>query len=502
MRLKARITSILAGRPVAILDREIAEKLQVQEDSRIKIGKIEKKKKKWITAIVDIAKISRRKEIFLTRDVIKLLKIKEGEMVEVYPELHPHSIIYINKKMQGKKLTFTEIYSIISDIVKGRLREGEIAYFVSAVYYKGLDMEEIKNLTKAMIQTGNVLKHNTAYVLDLHSCGGVAGNRTSPIVVSIIASAIDLLKLDAVISKTASRAITSASGTADAMECVAKVIFTPEEIKKILQKTKGCLVWNSALGLSPADDKIVKVESMVSIDPEGQLLASVISKKVADGATHLLIEIPYGNSSKFDLKKAINLKKKFLELSSEFGLKTKVVLLRGDQPVGRGIGPVLEMLDVLAVLKNEKTKPVDLEERSLILASELLSLTGKIKKKDAMKLCKSILYSGRAYEKFKEIVLAQGGDKNFEKNLKLAKFKTEIRAKKAGKIKLIDNKKISLIARVAGCPGDKSAGIYLKKKKGEKVNVGDPLFIIYSEFKEKLNHAKKIAEQVEPFLIE
>ncbi|MEM2017871.1 MAG: thymidine phosphorylase [Candidatus Pacearchaeota archaeon] len=503
MKLKVKVLNLSAGRPIAILHKDTAEQLQVQEDSRIKLRKFHKKsKKKWITAVVNIAvAILKRDEVALTQDIVKALKLKNGDFVEILAELRPHSILSIYKKMHGKKLNFTEIYSIISDISKGRLTESEIAYFVSAVYYKGLDFEETLNLTKAMVKTGNVLKHPYKYVLDLHSCGGVAGNRTSPIVVSLIASAIDYLKLDAAIPKTASRAITSAAGTADVMETVAKVVFTVDQLKKIIEKTRACLVWNSALELSPADDKIVKIESLVSIDAEPQLLASVISKKIADGATHVLIEIPYGESSKFNFKEAVNLKRKFLKLASKFGLKMRVVLTKGNEPIGRGIGPVLEMLDVLAVLKNEKGKPIDLENKSLMLASELLSLIG-INKKEALSLCKLLLYSGRAYQKFKEIVIAQGGKINFEDNLQVGKYKTDIKSEKAGEVKGIDNKKIALIAKMAGCPGDKGAGIYLHKKIHDKVKENETLFTIYSESIEKLNHAKRIAKQIKPFKIE
>ncbi|MCS7134700.1 MAG: thymidine phosphorylase [Candidatus Pacearchaeota archaeon] len=501
MKLKAKPLKLFAGRSIAILHKETAEKLQLHEDSRIRIKKIGEKR--WVTAVIDIAEeMVKKDEIALSNDITKIIKIKRKDWVEVAVELRPYSINYINKKMQGKRLNFTEIYSIISDIAKDRLKEGEIAYFISALYFRGCDMKEIYDLTRAMINTGAVLKHKEKYVLDLHSCGGVAGNRTSPIVVSLVASAIQHLGIDAIMPKTSSRAITSAAGTADVMECVAKIVFSTAELRKILDKTKACLVWNSALNLSPADDKILKVESLLPIDTEPKLLASVISKKVADGATHLLVEIPYGNSSKFKLAEAIRLKKKFLKLTSKFGIKTKTILTDGSQPVGRGVGPVLEMLDVISVLKNKKEKLSDLENRSLLFASELLALTKEISKKDALDLCKFLLYSGRAYKKFREIVLAQGGKTNFEEKLRTGKFRKEIKAKKEGTIKAIDNKKVSLIARIAGCPGDKGAGIWLHKKRGDSVQANDVLFTIFSESKEKLDYAYRIAQQSNPFEIE
>jgi len=504
MKLKVKQLKLSVGKPVAILHTNTAERLQVQEDNRIKLRKYYKEgsKRKWITAVVDVAfSILKENEIALTQDVIKALGIKQGSYVELMTEVHPTSINYVIKKMNGGKLNYTEIYSIISDISKGRLTKAEIAYFTSGCYYSGLDFNEMVNLTKAMVKTGAILKHKNKFVLDLHCAGGVAGNRTSPIVVSLVGSAIEYLKLDAVLPKTASRAITSAAGTSDVMETVSRVEFTVPEIYRILKKTKACLVWNSALKLSPADDRIVKVETLVSLDAEAQIISSILSKKIADGATHVLMDIPYGYGAKFDVTGAIAIKKKFLKMASKFGLKMKVILTEGNKPIGRGIGPVLEMLDVLSVLKHQKNRPRDLEKKSIMLSAELLSLTKNISKSKAISICKLLLYSGRAYKKFKQIVIAQGGKFNFEDLLKKAKFKLKIKTKKTGKVKAINNKKIALVAKIAGCPGDKGSGVYLCKHIGDKVLVGDTLFTIYSESKEKLKYAEKIAKQAFPFII-
>ncbi|UCD21193.1 MAG: thymidine phosphorylase [archaeon] len=504
MKLRAKPLNLAAEKPIAVLHKSVAERLRVSEDSRIKIRKYYKdnKKRKWVTAVVDVAvEILNVGDIALTQDVFKELGLRKGDFVDVSAEIHPFSVSHISKKMRGQRLNFTEMYSIISDISQGRLTESEIAFFVSAVYYNGLSFEEMVFLTKAMVKTGGILKHKEKFALDLHSCGGVAGNRTSPIVISIVAAAIDYLKLNAVFPKTASRAITSAAGTADVMETVSRVEFLTSEIRKILKKTKACLVWNSALKLSPADDKIVKIETLLSLDAEPQLISSVMSKKIADGATHVIIDIPYGPSSKFSFKDAIRIKNRFLQMADRFKIKTKPILTDGREPIGNKIGPIPEMIDVLRVLKNEKKRAKDLETKSLMISAELLALTGKMGYRDALSICKLLLYSGRAYKKFRQIVLAQGGKVNFEQTLEVAKYSVSIKSPKNGVVTSIMNKKIALVAKMAGCPGDKSAGLTLYKKKGDKVIQGDILFTIYSESKDKLKYAEKIAKQVKPYEI-
>jgi len=505
MKLRVKPLNIIADRPIAVLHKDMAEQLQVQQGSRLKIRRFyrdEGKKNGWTDAIIDIATaILKRNEIALTHDIVKKLDLKENEFVEIIVQLRPHSIHYITKKLHGDRLNFTEMYSVISDIAKGALTEAEIAYFISAVSFHGLDFDEMTSLTKAMIKTGNVLKNSYKYVLDLHSPGGVAGNRTSPIVVALVASAIDHLKLDAVVVKTASRAITSAAGTTDVMETVCRVEFSSQEIKNILKKTRACLVWNSALKLAPADDRIVKIESLVSLDANPQMISSVMSKKIADGATHVLIDIPCGKSAKFSFKEGYKIKRGFLKMGRKFNLKMDAIITNGSQPIGRGIGPVLEMLDILSVLKNYKNRPLDLEEKALMLASKILALTHEISEKEALSMCKVLLYSGRAYEKFRDIILAQGGKPNFEDNLKVARFHWDVNSKKRGKIIAIDNKKIALIAKMAGSPGDKGAGISLHKKVGEKIYAEETLFTIYSENHDKLEYAEKIAHKMEPIEI-
>ncbi|RLG11072.1 thymidine phosphorylase, partial [Candidatus Pacearchaeota archaeon] len=286
--------------------------------------------------------------------------------------------------------------------------------------------------------------------------------------------------------KTSSRAITSAAGTADVIETIAKVDFSIKELNKIIKKTNACMVWGGSLGMVPADSKIIQVERMLKIDPESQLLASIMSKKLAMGSNYILIDIPYGNSAKVSKQKARSLGEKFEKLGKYFKKKIKIVFTDGSQPIGNGIGPALELSDVIKVLDPRKKGPKDLEEKAIFLSSKIFEMTGKAKNKKAIEMAKKILYSGKAFEKFKQIIKAQKGSLQ---EIIPSKIKKHVFAKKSGKIFEIDNKKINSLARVAGCPGDKFTGIYLYVHKNDKVKKGDKLLTIYSESKSRLNEA-------------
>jgi AMP phosphorylase len=504
MLLKVKKLYLIAGRPIAILHQDTAKWLNMHVGERVRICKYGKARKS-IFAPIDITggnTILNTDEIALSQEIIKELGIEKREVVDVNPGMKPLSVEYIKKKLNGEPLNFTEIFTIISDIVNNKLTEIEIAYFVSAVYTHDLSFKETVNLTKAMIKTGNKLTTDKEMVIDKHSPGGVEGNRTTPIVVSIIGSAIDKFRLNAIMPNSSSRAITSAAGTADVMETVCEVEFPIGGLKKIVEKVNSCLIWGGSLGLAPADDKLIQVERLLSLDPRGQLIASILSKKLAAGVNRLLLDISYGPGSKFPtVHDAKSLKKRFEHLAGLFGIKTVIVLTRGDQPVGQGVGSVLEMKDILSVLRQEKSRPIDLENRSIFLAAQLLALVLKIKPSRAEKIVKGILLSGEAFTKFKEIVEAQGGSPSKFDELSIGKYTAKVFADKSGIVTEISNKKLSRTARFAGSPIDKGAGLILHKHLHEHVNKKEALFTIYAETKEKLSSAKKIAELAKPVVI-
>jgi putative thymidine phosphorylase len=336
------------------------------------------------------------------------------------------------------------------------------------------------------------LKLKNKKIADKHSIGGIAG-RTTPIIVSICAVA------GLIIPKTSSRAITTPAGTADAMETIAEVDFTMDEIKRIVRKTNACIVWGGGLSMVPADEKIISIEKMLNIDPQSQLLASIMSKKLSVGSKYIVIHIPYGKTAKVNKTKALLLKKKFEYLAKYFKIKLKCILIENKGPIGNGIGPALEMADVIKVLRRENPC-YKLEEISLKLSAELLELSGKAKKGKGIELARQILDSGKAFEKFREIVKAQKGNLDHFK-FKLTKFQKDIFMKNTGRIIEIDNKKINLLARIAGCPTDKSAGLYLYKNVGDKLNKGDKILTVYAESKSRLREAIEFYKNQKPIIL-
>ncbi|MFH1249385.1 MAG: AMP phosphorylase [archaeon] len=498
MKLKVKTLKLFAGRPVAILQKNLARRLNIHVDERIMI----QSGKKQVIAILDISApaLLNQNEIVLSEEVIKSLSIKSGSYVEIMTCERPKSTEYIREKIKGKELSEEKIFAIISDIVCNKLTEAEIAYFVSGVYINRMSMDETYSLIKAIVNTGQKLKINGQIIADKHSIGGIAGNRTTPVIVSICSAA------GLTMPKTSSRAITSAAGTADTIETITKVEFSMNQIKNIVKKVNACMVWGGSLGLAPADDKIIQIEKLLSIDPESQLIASILSKKIAAGATHVVLDIPCGKSAKFGKEEAVELGKKFSYFASKFGLKVKIYISKGSEPIGHGIGPVLEMQDVIAVLSQKEERPLDLEQKTLDLSGVILEMTGKAKKGEGKKMASSILKSGKAYEKFKQIISAQNGWKEYsqkevEKRLLLGEYKYDVLSKKKGHIKEIDNKKMNSIAKIAGCPADKGAGIYLYKHCGDCINLDEPLMTIYSETKERLEYAKKKFEESQPIVI-
>lgn len=407
----------------------------------------------------------------------------------------------IKKKLVGKRLTYREIFSLMDEIASQRLSPILTAYFVAASFREGFSPDELYFFTKAMVETGERLKFK-GIVADKHSTGGVPGTRTTMILVPIVASA------GVTIPKTSSRAITSPSGTADTMEVLAPVTFTPSQIKKIVRKVGGCIVWGGKLGIAPADDVIIQVEAPLAFESFDKIIISIMAKKVAVGATHLVLDIPVGPTVKIKhFKDAEAITKKFRFLAKKFKIKTTIDINHTLEPAGRGIGPVLEVRDVLQVLEQKKERSLTLEQKALRLSGRLLDLCfSDMKGKEGVngeELAKEILRRGKALEKLREIVLAQGGDPSFEsQKLRPGRYKFEVKSKKRGKVVSIDSYQINVICRILGTPDDKKAGIYLEKRIEEKVDKDDILFIMYSQNRGRLDEARETLKSLPIYKIE
>lgn len=405
----------------------------------------------------------------------------------------------IQKKLLGKKLSYREIYAIMDEIAHEKLSDVLTTYFVASSFKEGYSPKELFYFTKAMVETGNKLKFK-GIVADKHSVGGIAGTRTTMIIVPIIAAA------GFKIPKISSRAITTPAGTADVMEAIASVEFTPKQIEKIVNEVGGCIAWNGKLGIAPADDIIIRVEEPLSFESFDKIIISVMSKKVAAGTTHLVLDIPIGKTAKIHrFSEGEKVAKKFENLAHRFGIKTVCDVNETLEPAGRGIGPILEARDALYVLEQKTDRPLRLETKSLRLAGKLLDLCFKEKKIDmnGEDEARKILESGAALKKFQEIVKAQGGNPQISsQSLLLAKNKFEFHSSISGKIKDINNYNLNTIAKILGAPNDKKAGIYLLKKLDHSVNKNEPIFILYSDDKYRLKEAEATLKNLPIFKIE
>jgi thymidine phosphorylase len=427
-------------------------------------------------------------EIGLSEYAWNLLGAKEGDLVTVNHPRPINSMSFVRSKIYGNKLQRFEFKEILDDIVSGRYSDIQITSFLTACSSSKIDFQEIMDLTQEMVLVGEQIKWHSDFVVDKHCVGGLAGNRTTPIVVPIVS------EFGLIMPKTSSRAITSPAGTADTMEVFAPVNLTVSQMKKVVEKENGCIVWGGAVSLSPADDILIRVERVLDLDSEGQLVASVLSKKIAAGSSHVLIDIPIGPSAKVRNETTGNLLKLYFEkVGEKLGIKINVYFTDGTQPVGNGIGPALEARDILSVLSLKKDAPLDLRNRSLEIAAKILEFSPKVKKGEGFKIATDILQSGRALKKFESICLAQGG---FGK-IPHSKFLRPYLAKKEGIISAIDNRHISRLAKLAGAPTMKSAGVDLHILVGAKVEIGTPLFTIHGGSKGELDYALAYLKQRE-----
>ncbi|SDD88608.1 thymidine phosphorylase [Pricia antarctica] len=424
-------------------------------------------------------------EIGLSDTAAEKLRVTGGETLYV-SHLEPiDSLSHVRAKIYNQKLDYSAFSEIITDIVEGDYSNIHLSAFITACAGDRMDIDEISDLTKAMIASGKQLDWKKEIVVDKHCIGGLPGNRTTPIVVAIVAA------YGLTMPKTSSRAITSPAGTADTMEVLTDVTLSAEKIREVVEMEGGCIVWGGSAQLSPADDILIKVEKALDIDSEGQLIASVLSKKAAAGSTHVVIDIPVGETAKVRTPKMARQLKEHMETVGEaVGLKVKVVITDGTQPVGKGIGPTLEAIDVLSVLKNEENAPNDLKERAVLLAGEILELSEKVESGKGSTTARQLLKSGNAYEKFLAICKAQG---RFSQPV-LAPYTVEIKAEKSGALKRIDNRKIAKLAKLSGAPQSKSAGILLNVHLNDEIEKGQLLYTLYAESQGELNYALEYYE--------
>jgi thymidine phosphorylase len=408
------------------------------------------------------------------------LGLEEGALVSIRHAPPLDSLSAVRGKVYGRPFNGASASHIIEDIARGRYSNIQLSAFITACAARPLDREEIAALTRAMVNVGDRVVWDRAPILDKHSVGGLPGNRTTPIIVAIVAAC------GLTMPKTSSRAITSPAGTADTMETMAPVDLDLAGMRRVVEREGGCVVWGGAVRLSPTDDILIRVERVLDLDSEGQLVASILSKKIAAGATQLVVDMPVGQTAKVRSPEAAEaLTRGLIEVGEMFSLKTRVIPADGTQPVGRGIGPALEARDVLAVLQGKPDAPVDLRERALVLASNLLEIGGAAKSGAGAELAARTLDSGKAWAKFQRICEAQGG----MRTPPTAPHLHSVAAKEAGIVASIDNRRVAKLAKLAGAPEDSAAGLDLHVRVGTRVAAGQPIYTVHAQYPGELAYA-------------
>lgn len=484
-KLTVKIIDIDADKKIALLNKKTARDLLINPLNRVCL----KKENEEENFIVDLTEnYVDENTIGVYKDRTGTVKLKTGDVVEVSLLPNPKSIHYIVEKIKNKTLNEEQLTEIIFDVVEDRLSDVDISAFLTAVTINGLNIDETTSVCKAMTKVGNVIKFDRDIILDKHSIGGING-RVSIIVTPIITS------LGYYMPKTASRAISSAAGTADCIEVLADISFNVEDIKKMVHEHGGMVSWNGKVDLSPADDKMIKIRHGLGLDPEGLVIASVLSKKKSVSASHLIIDIPIGPTVKAKNKEdGERWANKFLKISKDMGITTKVVLTNGATPSGKYFGPALEAKGALEILECRYFD--NLAEKACEISGSLLELVGRVEAGKGYELAKETLLSKKPLEKFKEILKAQNGRIFESEKIPEAKYKKEITSNCSGKIVGLNVSNLTRLARTAGAPIDQFAGLVLNKEVGDKIKQGDLIFTIHSNSENKLEIATELSKEI------
>lgn len=459
-----------------------AEGFSAQSSVRVTLGK------RHLIATLNVvpAELLGGGEASLSESAWRALAAREGDVIEVSHPEPLESLSALRAKVYGQRVAPSGWQSIIRDVSAGHYSNLHLAALVTACAGARLDIDETIALTRAMIDSGERLEWAAPQVVDKHCVGGLPGNRTTLIVVPIVAAA------GLVIPKTSSRAITSPAGTADTMEVLAPVDLDLARMHRVVEQEGGCIVWGGNVRMSPADDLLIRVERPLDFDSEGQLVASVLSKKIASGSTHILIDMPVGPTAKVrSVQASAALARRFEAVAEALGVHLSIHVSDGSQPVGRGIGPALEARDVLSVLRREPGAPADLRERALALAARVLEFSPKVASGAGAAVAADILDSGRAWKKFEAICQAQGGLREPPR----ATLRHVIVARHAGECVGIDNRRIARVAKLAGAPIAVTAGIELHARLGQHIEAGAPLYTLHANAPGELAYALEYASR-------
>ena len=490
MRLTAENYDIGIAEPTALLHEDDCRIIGIREGDHVRI-----EGHGCVTAIASMSDtLVRRGTVMIACGVLGASCIRPGEEVEVTAAPIPESVRAIRGKMDGEELSPEEISQIVDDAVHDRLSRIETSAWLTALHIRGMSLRETASYTSAMASTGSVLDFGDRRVFDFHSFGGVPGNKITPIVVSIVASE------GLLIPKLSSRAISSACGTADFVEVFCPVTHGSDDVRRITESEGGVFSWTGATDLAPAGDRFIRVQRPLGIDPKPQMLASIMAKKVAAGATDVLMDIPMGSETKVrSPEEAKAYARDLMELGDLLGMRVECAVTYADQPMGVAVGPAPEARECIQVLENRPGHE-EVAEKACICAGMILEMAGMC---DGTARARECLASSRALERFRAIVRAQGGmDGISSEDIRLGRFSADVVSPRDGFVNRISNKAVVAVAKAAGAPADKGAGLVLSRKRGRKVSKGDVLMTVYSDSEDKLEDALETAAELEPFDID
>ena len=424
-------------------------------------------------------------EIGLTEQAFRLINLPEGSAVALSPASPPPSIDSVRRKINGGILGANEYRKIIADVAAFKYTPTELAAFlVSNASF--MSPQEVLSMTQALIEHRQPMDWGLNLVVDEHCIGGIPANRVS-LIVAPIAIAYGLCFPDSM-----TRGVTSCSGAADAMEVLANVELSEDDVKRVVSETGGSLFLDGGrFAMTATEDLLLSLERALGISTPQQIVASILAAKAAVGVTHLLVDIPVGKTAKIrTMSEAMALRKLFEYVGDMLSMTLDVIVTDGSDPIGNGIGPVLEARDVMKVLRCREDAPHDLREKSLFIAGRLLEFDPQLRGGQGYETAREILDSGQALETFSQIVHAQG--KMDPPNL--GQLTRDVTASETGEVSEIDGAQLNRIAMTAGAPADKGAGIDLFKKTGDFVEQGEVLYRIYASNPTAFAFANGLAE--------
>lgn len=402
----------------------------------------------------------------------------------------------IIKKRDGGKLASKEIDLLVKGFTTGEIPDYQMSALLMAIYLKGLDFEETRELTRAFIESGERvdLREVPGIKVDKHSTGGV-GDKTTLVVVPLVAAA------GAVVVKMSGRSLGHTGGTLDKLNSIPgfRTDLDLEEIRRAVART-GAVMTGHTANLVPADKKVYALRDVTgTVDSLPLIASSIMSKKIAGGADNIVLDVKVGSGGFMkDLEEARELAAMLVELGREFERRTVALLSSMDQPLGQAVGNALEVEEAIAALKGQG--PADLEELSLSLGAQMLTAAGLAPSaQEGYRTLRMLLQEGTGLQKLREIIQVQGGNPaviDEPELLPRPARRMAVTAERSGYVQRIDAREIGWVSLLLGAGRlqkddqvDPAVGVTLNKKIGEQVEKGEILAMLHINREDNLGEA-------------